>query len=245
MTAATTNRRDRGAQRVRSFAEPAERTAAILGDGPRLLPLTIDGPSDGLRAILSRMAQVNTVLDSRGKDALAQYLAADEAGHSTLADTLEVAALSEIVLTMLRHADLFVVQTDVGIQLLGRGTLTPRDRELAVLRIGWLCQAPYEWGEHVLVAKKVGISGEEIERITQGADAPGWSEHDRAILQATDELYDDAMISDATWQTLSATLNDKQLIELPILVGQYQAVAYYQNSLRLRLHGGNVGLAAR
>jgi alkylhydroperoxidase family enzyme len=245
MTAATTNCQDHGKGVARSLDEPARRTAAILGDGPRLLPLDVDGPSDALHAILTRMAQVNTALDSRGKEALTQFLAADEVAHSDAGSPVKIDALSEIVLTMLRHADLFAVQTDVGIQLLGRGTLSPRDRELAVLRIGWLCQAPYEWGEHVIVAKKVGISSEEIERVTQGADAAGWSDHDRAILRATEELHGDAMISDATWLTLSATLDDKQLIELPILVGQYQAVAYYQNSLRLRLHRGNIGLAAR
>jgi hypothetical protein len=53
------------------------------------------------------------------------------------------------------------------------------------------------------------------------------------------------MISDATWRTLAKRLDERQLIELPIVVGQYQTVAYYQNSLRLRLHTGNLGLMAR
>jgi len=56
---------------------------------------------------------------------------------------------------------------------------------------------------------------------------------------------DRAMISDATWLTLTRRLDERQLIELPIIVGQYQTVAYYQNSLRLRLHTGNLGLKAR
>ena len=69
--------------------------------------------------------------------------------------------------------------------------------------------------------------------------------HAQAILRAAEELFADAMISDETWATLSKRLDDRQLIELPILIGQYQAVAYYQNSLRLRLHNGNLGLKAR
>ena len=64
-------------------------------------------------------------------------------------------------------------------------------------------------------------------------------------MRATEELYEDAMISDATWATLAKRLDERQLIELPIVIGQYQAVAYYQNSLRLRLHDGNLGLKAR
>ena len=59
------------------------------------------------------------------------------------------------------------------------------------------------------------------------------------------ELHGDSMISDATWSALAKRLDERQLIELPIIVGQYQTVAYYQNSLRLRLHTGNLGLKAR
>ena len=53
------------------------------------------------------------------------------------------------------------------------------------------------------------------------------------------------MISDATWEVLDSSLDDKQLIELVMLVGQYQTVAYYQNALRVRLREGNAGLSAR
>ena len=81
--------------------------------------------------------------------------------------------------------------------------------------------------------------------LTQGSDSPGWNEHEQAILRAAEELHANAMISDATWATLSKRFDDRQLIELPIVIGQYQAVAYYQNSLKLRLHKGNHGLKAR
>jgi alkylhydroperoxidase family enzyme len=146
---------------------------------------------------------------------------------------------------MLRHPALFACQLDIGVQLLKDGALPSRDRELLVLRIDWLCQAPYEWGEHVHIAKTVGVSQEEIARVVHGSDAPGWSDHDRALLRAAEELHRDAMISDATWADLARRLDDRQLIELPIVIGQYQTIAYYQNALRLRLHEGNPGLAAR
>src|SRR5262249_2898421 len=130
-------------------------------------------------------------------------------------------------------------------ELLGNGTLPARARELVILRIGWLCRAPYEWGEHVELAKRAGISTEEIERVTRGSASDGWNDPNRALLQAVEELFADAMISDATWAVLAHHFDEKQLIELPILVGQYQTVAYFQNSLRLRLQRGNRGLRAR
>lgn len=221
----------------------AQRTAQILGDGPRIAPIETGALTGDLLAIIDRMAQVNDAVDSRDKEALTELMDSGERP----ADDVEarVRALPEIVRTMLHHPALFAVQADIGIQLLGRGALPPRDRELAVLRIAWLCQAPYEWGEHVLIAKKVGLTGDAIERITHGSAAPGWTARERAILAATEELHAGAMIADATWAVLAAHLTEAQLIELPVLIGQYQTVAYYQNALRLRLHEGNAGLAAR
>ncbi|TAL04757.1 MAG: carboxymuconolactone decarboxylase family protein [Rhodospirillaceae bacterium] len=155
-------------------------------------------------------------------------------------DTVE-----EYTATMLRHPALYQRHTELAIQLFS-GALSARDRELAVLRIGWLSKAPYEWGEHVKAGKRMaGLTSEEIDRAKQGSTAPGWDEHERAIIRAVEELIADAMISDETWAVLSRRLDEKQLIELPLLVGQYQGVAYLQNALRLRLMPDNPGLSAR
>lgn len=223
----------------------SEREALTPGSEPRIQPLDVEELTDDLMQIVSRMAQVNSAIDSRDQELLTDLISDHAAGTPTSGISSQLANLPEIVRTMLRHPDLFARQTDIGIQLLGQGALSGRDRELAILRIGWLCRAPYAWGEHVFIAKKFGITSEEIERITHGSNAPGWSEHEQAILRAAEELHGNAMISDATWATLSIRLNDQQLIELPIVIGQYQTVAYYQNSLRLRLHDGNLGLKAR
>ncbi|HET8711442.1 MAG TPA: carboxymuconolactone decarboxylase family protein [Spongiibacteraceae bacterium] len=231
---------------AKASAQPAGLgEARVLGHAPRIEPLHVTELTSDLLGLVERMTRVNIAINARRKEELIDFISDQAAGVSEADISAHVANLSEIVRTMLRHPDLFTAQTDIGIQLLGNGTLTPRDRELAILRIGWLCQAPYEWGEHVHVAKAVGITSEEIERVTQGSSAPGWSEHERAIMRAVEELHANAIISDETWATLAKTLNDKQLIELPIVIGQYQTVAYYQNSLRLRLHDGNLGLKAR
>lgn len=211
---------------------------------PRIAPLRPGELTDELMAIVTRMARLNVSLQSRDPSMLTDAIALREGG-AALDPSAAIAALPDIVLTLLRHPYLFSALTDVGIQLLAHGALSPRDRELAILRVGWLCRAPYEWGEHVIIAKKAGVTSEDVERVTRGSNSPGWSEHEAAILRAVEELHADAVISDATWAVLAKTLSEQQLIELPALVGQYQAVAYYQNSLRLRLHDGNLGLAAR
>jgi alkylhydroperoxidase family enzyme len=221
------------------------REALILGDGPRIQPLSVEELTSDLVQMIERMMQLNSVIESRDQEMLTDVTSHQEADASSESLTAKLGNLPEIMRTLLRHPNLFLRHTDTGIQLLTQGALASRDRELAILRIAWLCRAPYEWGEHVHIAKKVGLTSADIERITQGSDVAGWSEHEQAILRATEELHKDAMISDATWVTLSKRLDDRQLIELPVLVGQYQGVAYYQNSLRLRLHDGNLGLEAR
>jgi alkylhydroperoxidase family enzyme len=253
VTKATKQHPDIGATLTGEELRQAEvREADILGDGPRLQPIELTEVSAGLLKILGRMETVNGVLQSSaegdrgGTEPLrARVLADPEAAAASPEVLAALKRLPEIVLTMLRHADLFALHTDVGLQLLARGALSFRDREFAVLRIAWLCQAPYEWGEHVLVGKRFGLTSDDIACVINGPDADGLDEHASAILRAVDELHGNAMISDATWLTLAKRLDERQLIELPIIVGQYQTVAYYQNSLRLRLHTGNAGLKAR
>lgn len=157
----------------------------------------------------------------------------------------EGGGVPEMVATLLRHPGLYERHAALGTELLGHGALAARHRELAILRTGWLCRAPFEWGEHVAIAGRAGLDAEEIDRVTRGSRAEGWNDHDRAILEATEELHDGAMISNAAWASLTTFLDDRQLIELVYVVGHYTKVAYMQNALRLRLADGNAGLFAR
>ncbi len=79
-----------------------------------------------------------------------------------------------------------------------------------MLRTGWLLGAPYEWGEHVAIGQRAGVTPTEIERIVEGSQASGWSVKDRAILRAAEELRENAMITDATWGELAKFLDERQ-----------------------------------
>jgi 4-carboxymuconolactone decarboxylase len=151
----------------------------------------------------------------------------------------------ETIATMMRHPELFRHQLALSVQLIGSGAIPPHERELAVLRVAWLCRAPYEWGEHVENAKRTGMAAEEIERVTLGSSAEGWNDHERAILRAVEELLGDHSVSDETWNALAGAWNEAQLIELPVLVGVYHMMALQQNSLKVRLPEHNKGLRQR
>jgi alkylhydroperoxidase family enzyme len=122
--------------------------------------------------------------------------------------------------------------------ILVEGQLPARVRELAILRTGWNCRSEYEFGQHAVLARKVGVSDEDIVRVQSGPNAEGWTELESAMLRAADELHADACITDETWATLAEYLDDRQLIEVPVLVGQYHLVAYMLNSLGIELEPG-------
>src|SRR5213080_4571578 len=85
---------------------------------------------------------------------------------------------SNIFDTLVRHPGLFRKWLPFGGKLLS-GKLPPRDRELLILRTGWLCRSAYEWGQHVLMARAAGVTDEEIARVVEGADAEGWEPFER------------------------------------------------------------------
>ncbi len=143
--------------------------------------------------------------------------------------------------TLAHHAKLLKRWLVFGNHILAKQTLSPRDRELAILRIGWLCRAEYEWAQHVVIGKRAGITAEEIDRITEGPDAAAWDPGDAALLRAVDELHADAIIEDATWQALSERYDTRQLMDLVFTVGQYNLVSMALNTFGVQLDAGLEG----
>ncbi|MCG8588860.1 MAG: carboxymuconolactone decarboxylase family protein [Proteobacteria bacterium] len=149
--------------------------------------------------------------------------------------------LLNIFATLSHHPKLLKRWLVFGNHVLAKHTLSPREREIAILRVGWLCRSGYEWGQHVAIGKQVGLRPEEIDRIREGPDAEGWSAHEAALLRATDELHADSFVSDATWKDL-AGLSDQQKIDLVFTVGQYHLVSMALNTLGVQLDPGIEGL---
>jgi 4-carboxymuconolactone decarboxylase len=147
-----------------------------------------------------------------------------------------LAALGEnrrlhIFRTLVRHPRLYRRWSPFGGQLLQRGLLAERDRELVILRTAWRCACAYEWGQHVAIAGRAGLSADDIRRVARGPSAPGWSPDDAALLAAVDQLQDNHRISDETWKRLAQRLGDGELIELTMLAGHYALLAGALNSL--------------
>ena len=125
--------------------------------------------------------------------------------------------------------------------LLRESSLPIRDRELLILRIGYLNQGAYEWAAHRGLALSVGISEDELKDITIGSSADSWSEWDSALLKAAEELHEAALVSEETWATLSRQYDKRQMMEVVFTVGQYNLVAMYLNSLGVQFEEGWIG----
>ncbi|NJN51613.1 MAG: carboxymuconolactone decarboxylase family protein [Gammaproteobacteria bacterium] len=143
--------------------------------------------------------------------------------------------------TLIHHPSLMRRWLVFANHILGKSTLPAREREIVILRIGYLCKAGYEWGQHVLIGRRCGLSDDEIRRIKAGPSAAGWNDLDRLLLQSTDELRGDAHISDATWQGLTRHLDKQQLMDLVFTVGQYNLVSMALNSFGVQLDPGLPG----
>ena len=114
-------------------------------------------------------------------------------------------------------------------------TLSPRQRELLVLRVAERRRCAYEWAQHVVLAGDAGLSAEEIARIVDDPDAPEWSGLERAMLAAVDELVDEATVTDATWAVLARELDQQQLMDLVFTVGAYELLAMAFRSFGVEL----------
>ncbi len=150
-----------------------------------------------------------------------------------------------IFATLARHPGLLRRWLVFATHVLSKSTLPARERELVVLRMGWLCRAEYEWGHHVAIGRDAGLTAPEIERVAQGPQAPGWSPLEASLLRAVDELHADSFISDATWKTLAQHYSVPQLLDLIFAAGQYNLVCMALNSLGVQLEAGYERLPAK
>jgi len=129
-----------------------------------------------------------------------------------------------------------VLQRMMAGNLLDRGSIPLRARELMILRTCARCGAEYEWGVHVAAFGAKAQWTEEQKRSTvRGAAAdPCWTPEDRLVIRLADELHDTSAVSDLLWTELAAQFAAEQIIELLMLAGLYHAVSYLVNGARVQ-----------
>lgn len=125
--------------------------------------------------------------------------------------------------------------------LLYENGIDDRLRELVILRVAWRLDSAYEWGQHVPVALESGATTDELDRLRADIDLADWGALEGAALRATDELLDDADVSDATFAALAEHLDEPTLLDFLFTVGTYAMLAMVFNTARVPFDEGLEG----
>jgi alkylhydroperoxidase family enzyme len=130
-----------------------------------------------------------------------------------------------------------VLQRMFAGNLLDKGAIDLRTRELVILRTCARCGSEYEWGVHVaLFSQHAGLSAADVAASAGKQDEPGaLPPHEALLFRAVDELHDTSTISDALWHELAQHYSSAQIVELIALIGNYHAISFMTNAARVDL----------
>ena len=147
----------------------------------------------------------------------------------------EEGSRTNIMMVMAQHPDLGKAYNTFGKHFLVTNTVPLRPRELIVMRVAWLLKSEYEWHNHVGYCLNLGMSLDEIAAIKDGASAACWSDEDKAILNAVDELLRENDLSDETWADLAKFFNRQQIMDVIFTIGQYVMTSWAITAMRMPL----------
>jgi len=142
---------------------------------------------------------------------------------------------ANVFVTFVRNPPADRVRGPINQHILNSTTLSVRQRETLLMRIGVLCRSEYEWAAHSRLGRRAGMTDADVARIVAGPESGGGDPIELALLRATDELYRDDMVSADTWAALSKGLDTKQLLDVLIAVGGYRATSMAINTAGVQL----------
>jgi alkylhydroperoxidase family enzyme len=102
--------------------------------------------------------------------------------------------------------------------------LSPRLRELAVLRIGDLTKSEYQFSQHTVMGLRAGLRREQIEAIHEWEGSAEFDGQERAVLAFADEVEGETGVNDETFAALGGFLDDRAVVELTAAISFYGMV---------------------
>jgi 4-carboxymuconolactone decarboxylase len=127
----------------------------------------------------------------------------------------------------------FFVMADAMFQA---NSLPPHLRELAILRVGYRYDAPYETHQHVMIAGYAGLSADAIAAAGTGS-TDELPDDERSVIEWTDRLLDEHTLSAADRDSALRMLTVTQLADLVMTVGFYQLVCNFLNAFEVTTEG--------
>ena len=126
-----------------------------------------------------------------------------------------------VLMTFAHHPKLADVFSQFNIHLLSTSTLPVKERQIAIMRTVWICGGTYAWSSHLNTSKSCGLSSDMYHPIQVGADDPYFTEFERTVVRATDELVHNHEVSPQSWEALSREWNSQQMLDFLFTVGAY------------------------
>jgi alkylhydroperoxidase family enzyme len=181
---------------------------------------------------LSRRPRIEPVSEPTGEVASILASFSGRGGSDPLAVFATLANNPRLLKRFSVYAGLFTTKSE----------LTARQRELVILRVAWRVDCEYEWGQHVLFARRCGVPDHDIQAVRSASpEATGLAASEVALLTATDQLLEVCDISDAAWIGVRDFLNESQMLEFIMLVGLYRMLAGMLKSVGVELDPGVPG----
>lgn len=150
----------------------------------------------------------------------------------------EEGSRTNIMMVLANHPAMATPYNHWSKHLLMTNSLSTRALELLILRVAWRVKSEYEWHNHVGYGLNAGLSLEDIAAIRDyPADAARWDDADRLVLAAVDELIDDNVLSDATWQGLAVHYDRRQMMDLVMSIGHYVMTSWAISSFGVPIEG--------
>jgi 4-carboxymuconolactone decarboxylase len=130
-----------------------------------------------------------------------------------------------VLLTFAHHPKLADLFSQFNIHLLSTSTLPVRQRQIAIMRTAWICEAIYMWSSHLSTSVRCGLHPDIFRAIQVGAEDPYFTEFERVVIRATEDLVKHHKVSDGNWQALTKEWNQQQMLDFLFTVGAYVTVA--------------------
>ncbi|WP_067716846.1 carboxymuconolactone decarboxylase family protein [Nocardia yamanashiensis] len=119
-------------------------------------------------------------------------------------------------------------------RLMPGGTLPRYETELVIIRVAHLRGCEYEMDHHIRLGKRAGVTQPILDRLREGPSAAGWTDKERALLTAVDQLVGTRDLDDTAWRELAVHYDERRLIEIVLLTNQYEGLASTITALRIQ-----------
>jgi alkylhydroperoxidase family enzyme len=113
-------------------------------------------------------------------------------------------------------------------------SLSPRHREVLILRTSWLLNSDSVWAEHAAIARKLGMTTNDLRRIAQGPDAAGWGSFEGTLVRLADQLFRNSSVADATWHTLAAQYDMFHMLDAVMTVADFTSMSLLYNAIGIQ-----------